>query len=44
MLVEIPPSLSVAQLVGFLKGKSALIIFDRHADLKYKGEHVDAVG
>ena len=36
MLVEIPPSLSVSQFVGFLKGKSSLMIFDRHANLKYK--------
>lgn len=36
MLVSIPPNLSVAQFVGFLKGKSALMIFDRHANLKYK--------
>ncbi|MBR3808308.1 MAG: IS200/IS605 family transposase [Lachnospiraceae bacterium] len=53
MLVEIPPSLSVSQFVGFLKGKSALMIFDRHANLKYKygnrhfwcrGYYVDTVG
>ena len=36
MLVEIPPNISVAQFMGYLKGKSALIIFDRHANLKYK--------
>ena len=36
MLVSIPPNLSVAQFVGYLKGKSALMIFDRHANLKYK--------
>ena len=36
MLVSIPPYLSVAQFVGFLKSKSALQIFDRHANLKYK--------
>ena len=36
MLVSIPPQLSVAQFVGFLKGKSTLMIFDRHANLKYK--------
>ena len=36
MLVSIPPYLSVAQFVGFLKSKSALMIFDRHANLKYK--------
>ena len=53
MLVEIPPNLSVAQFVGYLKGKSALMIFDRHANLKYKygnrhfwcrGYFVDTVG
>jgi len=53
MLVSIPPHLSVAQFVGFLKGKSALMIFDRHANLKYKygnrhfwcrGYYVDTVG
>ena len=36
MLVSIPPHLSVAQFMGFLKGKSSLMIFDRHANLKYK--------
>ena len=36
MLVSIPPHLSVAQFMGFLKGKSTLMIFDRHANLKYK--------
>lgn len=36
MLVSIPPYLSVSQIVGYLKGKSSLIIFDRHANLKYK--------
>ena len=35
MLVSIPPHLSVAQFMGFLKGKSTLMIFDRHANLKY---------
>ena len=35
MLVCIPPSLSVAQFMGFLKGKSSLVIFDRHANYKY---------
>ena len=34
MLVEIPPNISVAQFMGYLKGKSALMIFDRHANLK----------
>ncbi len=36
MLVSIPPNLSVSQFVGSLKGKSSLMIFDRHAQLKYK--------
>lgn len=36
MLVSIPPNLSVSQFVGYLKGKSSLMIFDRHAQLKYK--------
>ena len=36
MLVSIPPYLSIAQFVGFLKSKSTLMIFDRHANLKYK--------
>ena len=53
MLVSIPPNLSVAQFMGYLKGKSALMIFDRHANLKYKygnrhfwcrGYYVDTVG
>ena len=53
MLVCIPPSLSVAQFMGYLKGKSSLMIFDRHANLKYKygnrhfwcrGYFVDTVG
>lgn len=53
MLVSIPPKYSVAQVVGYLKGKSALMIFDRYANLKYKygnrhfwcrGYFVDTVG
>lgn len=36
MLVEIPPKYSVAEIMGYLKGKSSLIIFDRHTNLKYK--------
>lgn len=36
MLVCIPLSMCVAQFMGFLKGKSTLIIFDRHVNLKYK--------
>ena len=53
MLVSIPPYLSIAQFVGFLKSKSTLMIFDRHANLKYKdgsrsfwcrGYYVDTIG
>lgn len=53
MIVSIPPCLSIAQFMGFLKGKSSLMIFDRHANLKYKygnrhfwcrGYYVDTVG
>ncbi|WP_068455343.1 IS200/IS605 family transposase [Aedoeadaptatus pacaensis] len=53
MLVEIPPKYSVSQIMGYLKGKSSLIIFDRHANLKYKygnrhfwcrGYYVDTAG
>ena len=53
MLVSISPHLSVAQFMGYLKGKSTLMIFDRHANLKYKygsrsfwcrGYYVDTVG
>ncbi len=36
MLVEIPSHMSVAQYMGHLKSKSSLMIFDRHANLKYK--------
>ena len=36
MLVSIPPRISVAQFMGYLKGKSALMAFDRHSNLKYK--------
>ena len=36
MLVMIPPKLSVSSFMGYLKGKSALMIFDKHANLKYK--------
>ena len=38
MLVGVPPYISIAQFMGFLKGKSSLMIFDRHANLKYKYE------
>ena len=36
MLVAIPPKLSVSSFMGYLKGKSSLMIFERHANLKYK--------
>ena len=36
MLVSIPPKISVSQFMGYLKGKSTLMIFDKHANLKYK--------
>ena len=36
MLVSIPPKLSVSTFMGYLNGKYALMMFDRHADLKYK--------
>lgn len=53
MLVEIPPKYSISQFMGYLKGKSTLMIFERHANLKYKygnrqfwcrGYFVDTVG
>ena len=53
LLVSIPPYMSVSQFMGRLKSKSALMIFDRHANLKYKygsrnfwsrGYFVDTVG
>ncbi len=53
MLVEIPLHMSVASFMGYLKGKSSLMIFDRHTNLKYKygnrhfwcrGYYVDTVG
>ena len=36
LLVSIPPKMSVSSFLGYLKGKSAMMIFDRHANLKYK--------
>ena len=36
LLLSIPPKMSVLSFMGYLKGKSALMIFDRHANLKYK--------
>ena len=53
MLVSIPPKYSVAQIVGYLKGKSSLMIFEKYANMKYKygnrhfwcrGYYVDTVG
>ena len=53
MLISIPPKYSVSQIMGYLKGKSSLMIFDRHANFKYKygnrhfwarGYFVDTVG
>ena len=53
MLICIPPKYSVSEIMGYMKGKSSLIIFDRHANLKYKygnrhfwcrGYYVDTVG
>ena len=53
MLVSIPPYISIAQFMGYIKGKGSLMIFDRHANLKYKygarnfwcrGYYVDTVG
>lgn len=36
MLVSVPPKISVSSFMGYLKGKSSLLMFDRHANLKYK--------
>ena len=36
MLISIPPKMSISSFMGYLKGKSAMMIFDRHANLKYK--------
>ncbi len=48
MLVQIPPKISVASFMGYLKGKSSLMIFDKHANMKYKygnrEYYVDTVG
>ena len=53
MLVSIPPKIAVSTFMGYLKGKSSLMIFDKHANLKYKygnrnfwcrGYYVDIVG
>lgn len=53
MLISVPPKYSVAQIVGYLKGKSSLMIFEKYANMKYKygnrhfwcrGYYVDTVG
>ena len=53
MLVSIPPKYSISQIMGYLKGKSSLMIFEKYANLKYKygnrhfwcrGYYVDTVG
>ena len=53
MLLSIPPTISIAKFMGYLKGKSTLMIFDRHANLKYRygnrhfwcrGYYADTVG
>ena len=53
LLVSIPPKISVSSFMGYLKGKSSLMIFDKHANLKYRygnrefwcrGYYVDTVG
>ena len=36
LLLSIPPKISVSQFMGYLKGKSSLMMFDKHANLKYK--------
>ena len=53
MLVEIPPKMSVASFVGYLKGKSSLMVYERFGDMKFRyrnrqfwcrGYYVDTVG
>ena len=53
MLVSIPPKYSVAQIMGYIKGKSSLMIFEKYTNMKYKygnrhfwcrGYYVDTVG
>ena len=53
MLLKIPTKYSVSQIMGYLKGKSSIMIFERHANLKYRygnrkfwctGYYVDTVG
>ena len=53
ILVSVPPKISISAFMGYLKGKSALMIFDKHANLKYnygnrhfwaEGYYVSTVG
>ena len=53
MLISVPPKYSISQIMGYLKGKSSLMIFEKYANLKYKygnrhfwcrGFYVDTVG
>ena len=53
MLISVPPKYSISQIMGYLKGKSSLMIFEKYANLKYKygnrhfwcrGYYVDTVG
>lgn len=53
LLLSIPPKCSISQIMGYIKGKSAMMIFERHANLKYKfgnrhfgptGYYVSSVG
>lgn len=53
LYISIPPKYAVSDFMGYLKGKSSLMIFDRHANLKYqygnrhfwcRGYYVDTVG
>ena len=53
MLISVPPKYSISQIMGYLKGKSSLMIFDKFAQMKYKygnrrfwcrGYYVDTVG
>jgi putative transposase len=53
MLISVPPKYSISQIMGYLKGKSSLMIFEKYANLKYKygnrhfwcrGSYVDTIG
>lgn len=46
LLLSIPPKYSISQIMGYIKGKSAMMIFERHANLKYKygNKHFWATG